>query len=1113
MSVKNFKFVSPGVFINEIDNSFRPRSPDAIGPVVVGRSRKGLAMEPITVDSFSEFVEMFGDTVPGNAGGDVYRNGNLQSPMYGTYAAKAFLRSNVAPLTYVRLLGQQTTTNDASQAGRAGWQTTNTLAADTSSDETGPSSGGAYGLFLFASGSAADGDAGIKATATLTVADAGQITATNQISLITAGGDTVTITGHASANAMTTTSGASSDGTFDASTASGGSTNNTAQALAIATVINLHDDFTASADGAVVTVTQNTAGTAGNTTVTAAKNGGAGDIAADDLVIVSFTGGSDAGDAGRLGTGSCAAIWYLHNGKIQLSGNLVGGEDAATASAGAYIGSDSNGNYKVVIKSATQGEETFLFNFNDNSENFIRNQFNTNPQLGSAGNYYPASAEKDYWLGETFEQDVRENGLHNTNGIGIILGLGSGSAAGSTAGPHLMKGQASREAVAGWFISQDVGEAGSYTPQSMQKLFRLKGRGHGEWLHKNLKVSIERIRQSNTQLGDYGSFSVVLRKLLDTDNQVQVVERYDNCNLDPTSPNFVARKIGDRYGKWDEINQRLRYYGEYDNKSRYVYVEMNDDVEAGATEASLLPFGYFGAPVMSGSGDVDNSTDPDSDAIHRTMLAYSGTFAGFAGASGLDGFDGAELLGGVGNNITASFKFPTALLRKSASDGGLTDPTKAYFGFRTTRTATSNNSDPSVADLHRLIYSGFPDDPTTSDTAAGPGVISYSHVFSLDDIRKTNASTSASYYYESGSRAAGTSVSAESSSYTTLLDANYNRFTAPFWGGFDGFDITKPDPLANTVMAGSPTEDNNYAFHTIRRAITTLSDVDLLDFNLLTTPGLTNESLTQYQIQVCEDRADALALIDLPSVYTPTHEAYNSKVDRPAKDPLGTANSLKDRRLDSSYGAAFYPWVQTRDAATGQLVWIPPTVAMMGVLAYSESVSDVWFAPAGFNRGGLTEGAAGIPITNVSERLSSSDRDTLYDARINPIASFPSNGIVVLGQKTLQERPSALDRINVRRLVIHLKKQISILSTQILFEQNVQDTWDRFKGLIEPFLANVKTRFGITDYRLILDESTTTPDLIDQNILYAKIMVKPARAIEFIAIDFVIASTGASFDD
>ena len=154
-----------------------------------------------------------------------------------------------------------------------------------------------------------------------------------------------------------------------------------------------------------------------------------------------------------------------------------------------------------------------------------------------------------------------------------------------------------------------------------------------------------------------------------------------------------------------------------------------------------------------------------------------------------------------------------------------------------------------------------------------------------------------------------------------------------------------------------------------------------------------------------------------------------------------------------------------------------------------------------------------MPVTAVTERLTSKERDILYEASINPIASFPNTGIVVFGQKTLQERESALDRINVRRLAIYLKKNISILSTQILFEQNVEATWNRFKSLVEPFLANVKVQFGITDYKLILDETTTTPDLIDQNILYAKIMVKPARAIEYIAIDFVVASTGASFDD
>ena len=348
-----------------------------------------------------------------------------------------------------------------------------------------------------------------------------------------------------------------------------------------------------------------------------------------------------------------------------------------------------------------------------------------------------------------------------------------------------------------------------------------------------------------------------------------------------------------------------------------------------------------------------------------------------------------------------------------------------------------------------------------------------------------------------------------------MLNAGYDRFTANFWGGIDGFDITVPDPVANSLMTdGTSTEDNSYVYHTYRRALDTVTDPEFTDMNLLTVPGLTLPALTGHAIDVCEERADSMALIDLPDVYIPSHESYKSDVtERRGTTPLGAARALSDRRIDSSYGATFYPWVQTRDDETGQLLWIPPSVAMMGVLASSEAKTDVWFAPAGFNRGGLTDGAAGIPVTNVTERLTSKERDTLYDYNINPIASFPSSGIVLFGQKTLQERQSALDRINVRRLVIFMKKQISILSTQVLFEQNVQATWNRFKGLIEPFLANVQTRFGITDYKLILDETTTTPDLIDQNVLYAKIMIKPARAIEFIAIDFVIARTGASFDD
>ena len=984
MSVKSFKFVSPGVFINEIDNSFIPKTPEAIGPVILGRSTRGLAMQPTKVESYAEFVEVFGDTVPGNGGGDIYRDGNYQSPMYGTYAAKAFLRANVAPITYVRLLGQQTSTGNSSGGdAAAGWKTSATISTTVASN------GGAYGLWVFPSKSANDGT-----------------------------------------------------GTW-------------------------------------------------------------------------------------IGTGSLGAVWYLNSAaKIELSGTFYDGNGSRTLtqSAGNLVTTDANGLFTIVISGST-GTETVKFDFDDSKETFVRKRFSTNPQLVStAGAFYPSASAREYWLGESFEQELRDGGgvgtgdlSINDNLIGIVLGLAQSASSGpGSSDPSQMKGQASAKAKAGWFIGQDLGATGSYQPQDAQKLFRLIGRGHGAWLYKNAKVSIEKIRQSTTTATEYGTFSVVLRNLLDTDNKVEIIERFDNLTLDPTSPDYIARKIGDVYESWDTTGRRLKDYGEYPNRSKFIRVDMNADVDAGATDGVLLPFGYFGPPkftavqVISGSG-IDQTT---GSFVVGGINSIPGAGPLFWGGTG--SVDGAGADGASSSRVTGSLAFPSVRLRLSASDGGLSDPTNAYFGMDVTRNTGSTRPDASVADSHRLWYASFPDDPMLS--APTTGISPYGYVFSLDDVRQSGGS----FFYQSGSRrgtpvsdgtyVAGTSVT--SGSYTNLLNAGYNRFTAPFWGGFDGFDITKPDPLYNGAMVAASTEDNSYVYHTFRRAIDTVADPEFINMNMLVAPGLTTDSLTTHMINVCEERGDAMSLIDLKNIYIPSHEKYYaSKANRIGTTPTQAAVDLKDRRIDSSYGATFYPWVQTRDETTGQLVWIPPSVAMMGVLASAEAKSDVWFAPAGFNRGGLSEGAAGIPITNVTERLISKDRDNLYEARINPIASFPSSGIVVFGQKTLQERRSALDRINVRRLVIYLKKQISILSNQILFEQNVQATWNRFIALIDPFLANVKTRFGLSDYRLILDSSTTTPDLIDQNILYAKIMIKPARAIEYIAIDFVIMSTGASFDD
>jgi hypothetical protein len=1000
MSIKSFKFVSPGVFINEIDNSFVPKSAEAIGPVMIGRSTRGLAMQPVKVESYSQFVEMFGDTVPGGAAGnDVYRDGNLQSPMYGTYAAKAFLNANVAPLTYVRLLGQQDT--NAVSAGYAGWQTTSNINA------TAASNGGAYGLWVWPSSS----------------------------------------------------------------------------------------------------------------------------------------GNPDTGVS--LGTGQLAAVWYLDTAAtIQLTGAVIAGYHSASwntpnttwgdqgvdidgngGGIGVVIGTDASNYFNVELSTSVGGVEKVKFGFDDSSDMFIRSRFNTNPQLASTqGTFFASDAYKQYWLGETYEQDLRDGTTdivgNGTSKIGAALHgvlLPIALISDLTKSPAKMINQESREAEAGWFIGQDLGAPDEFYPQNMQKLFKLKGRGHGEWLQNNAKISVANVRVSQSPSSEYGTFSVIIRALSDTDNNIQVYERFDNLTLDPTSPDFISRRIGDKFTQWDTTSRRLKTYGEYPNNSKFVYVELASGVEEAQTNAALLPFGYWGPPklitISDVSGGIGTLGDTDNGLQSRFIYWKAG---GFPATPATDVSEaGGQLTamlscsysqspsGAIGSGITGSLAWPVTRVRSSSLDGGLGDPTNAYFGFQTTRSPDSTINDRSVGQVQRLLYAGY-----NGGTAAG--VDQYSYIFSMDDI--VYKSADGAYNYVSGSRQGETSFT--SASYKDLLSAGYRNFTAPFWGGFDGFDIKLPDPMYNAQMTSTSTNLNSSPYYTWKRAIDTVADPEQVDLNLMVAPGLTVDALTTHMVDVCGERADALALIDLANIYIPAHEAYqSSKVNRIGTTPTNAATALLDRRLDSSYGATFYPWVQTRDAATGMLLWVPPTVAMAGVLASSQAASDVWFAPAGFNRGGLSDGAAGIPVTAVTERLTSKERDTLYEARINPIASFPNSGIVVFGQKTLQASQSALDRINVRRLVIYLKKQISILSTEVLFEQNVQATWNRFKSLIEPLLANTKVNFGITEYRLILDESTTTDDLIDQNILYAKIMVKPARAIEYIAIDFVISSTGASFDD
>jgi hypothetical protein len=934
MPVKSFKFISPGIFINEIDNSQLPKIGAEMGPVIIGRTARGPAMRPVKVNSFSEFVEVFGNPVPGGQGGDIWRDGNYTSPTYASYAAQAYLR-NSGGATVVRLLGTEQDGLDATAAGRAGWYT------ETDNSATPASNGGAYGLFVFQSGSLP----------------------------------------------------------------------------------------TTPVDGVL------------------------------------------------------AAVWYLTTGSIELSGTLRDGDMGQSA---ASLYRDNAGDYKAVIMGAgTDVSQEVSFNFIPSSARYIRKVFNTNPTLTNEETTQTDQVET-YWLGQTYEghlSNVVGTSIENT--FGAVLGLDSGSA--NSAANFRGGFQAAQTP---WIVSQDLGDYANYQGESMTKLFKLHTLDAGEDEQKKLKISIADIKAPTNQNDEYGSFSVLVRDARDNDNAPVVLERYSSVNLNPNSSRYIGRAIGDQFLVWDDTERRHRVYGNYVNASKFIRIELNSDVDEGTTDASFLPFGSLGPVRMKQWAWTSGSAAP-VDAWVRggqdIVLPQSSSVFLDVGAEA----------------FTGSMYYPAIPLRVSASAGGLSNPKNAYFGIDTTQ-ASSNRHDSSYSDVVHAL-------PADSDSFSIGDGREYSYVFSLDDVSGSSDTALETGVWVSGSRADGLSWTA-ASDYTAVLDEGYNRFTVPLCGGSDGLDITEKDPFNNSRALLDGTDSTKYAYYTAKRAIDTVSDPEAVEYNIMTMPGIYNESLTSHMIEVCESRGDALAVIDLDSGYLSDSEGTSSIADRVGSVSTAISN-LRNRGMNSSYGCAYYPWVQINDTVSNSLLWVPPSIVALGTFSSSQRKSELWFAPAGFTRGGLTEGSAGVPVIQTRERLTSRNRDDLYEANINPIASFPSEGIVIFGQKTLQATPSALDRINVRRLMIYVKKEISRMAATVLFDQNVPATWNRFLSKADPFLRSVQARLGLSDFRIILDETTTTADLVDRNVMYAKIFLKPARSIEFIALDFVISSTGAGFED
>jgi hypothetical protein len=519
-------------------------------------------------------------------------------------------------------------------------------------------------------------------------------------------------------------------------------------------------------------------------------------------------------------------------------------------------------------------------------------------------------------------------------------------------------------------------------------LFRFETIGAGNAANQKVKIGITNIKAAGSVNGtDYGVFTVVVREFNDTNKKKVVLETYSNVNLDPNSPNYIERVIGNRK-RTIASDGKVTENGDWVNNSKYIRV--SDLNENSPVQAVPFAHGAYLLPISASAGI--GSLIPSASFVTSSATTYGGI--------DLD-----------------------------------------------------NNTD-------NVFYLK----PIPNNAGVGANI-----AFGVDS---TN----------------GGSLSVGSTSA---------QFIVAFQEGFDGMSPTTPIYKGSDINAGNSqgfnlTNSLSSGSIAYGKHIAALSNQDEYDINMIVAPGVNrNQHSSTFTsiLDMVEERSDAFFIADAGTPNTTLAQTVTQAGE-----------------VDSNYAAFYYPWIKTIDVNTNKLITVPPSVLLPGVFAANDRVAAEWFAPAGLNRGGL------IGAVSVMDRLTQSEKDTLYEGKVNPIVQFPGQGIVVFGQKTLQDKPSALDRINVRRLLLTVRKYIASTSRYLVFEQNTSETRNRFLNIVNPYLESIQQRQGLYAFRVVMDDSNNTPDVIDRNIMKGAIYLQPTKTAEFIQIDFNILPTGAAFN-
>lgn len=616
-----------------------------------------------------------------------------------------------------------------------------------------------------------------------------------------------------------------------------------------------------------------------------------------------------------------------------------------------------------------------------------------------------------------------------------------------------------------WLVSELKGDAQNV---ELVKLFRLHTISDGDSANVQIKVSIENIRP------DEGLFDIIIRSFYDTDSSPVILERYIKCNLVPGTPNYLGLKIGTT----DDA---------YPTKSNYVIAEINKNDRV----KSSIPCGFLGYPVRDYSGLVPGTQI--TGIVKQPILQYNinvdsdirarKQFFGLSNITGIDedivSYKGVEAYNGLPQGLTPSFHLDSRLISKDDLSTGTT-------GF--TQVVTVDGE------------TGYTWTTVNRNNVTGEGI---EPRIGTDDLMQG----------------------------TIYEDIQYRKFTVLPYGGFDGWDIYRDmrsnsnefkynkykgnidyksgaganfSVISDTIAynLGDQTKAITSDWYAYLSAIRTFANPKTIDINVLATPGIdyvNNQFLVDEVISMVEDeRADSVYVVTTPDKPIGASDTVSDMYT--AEDVV---YNLEETEIDSNYTCSYYPSIQYFDADNSVYVYLPATKDVVRNFALTDNVAYPWFAAAGWDRG-VIDGE------KPKKTLKLDEQDTLYEGRLNFVNSFAREGFRIWGQKNLQKNSTQMDRIATRRLLLQLRKLISIACVKLVFEPNDNTTKETFKSIVNPILEKVFNNRGISDFRVDVDDSV---EARDRHELPAKIWIKPIGALEYIDINFMITPEGASFDD